>query len=47
MPIQIKRNSRNRPAAPENKVVNKVIAPKVTNDAAILSKKGSAYFVLP
>jgi hypothetical protein len=34
LPIQIKRNSRNRPAANtlENKVVNKVIT-KVTNDA--------------
>jgi hypothetical protein len=49
LPIQIKET----PAADpqqiplENKVVNKIIAPKVTNDAATILSKGSAYFMLP
>jgi hypothetical protein len=40
LPIQIKRNSRNRPQQIPLENKGKIIAPKVTNDAAtILSKK--------
>jgi hypothetical protein len=46
LPIQIKTPQQTQQIPLENKVVNKIIAPKVTNDAAILSK-GSAYFMLP